>query len=240
MATLSKIIVSSLLGLLFLSCSFNGNSIFGVSGNGEVKTEQRTISESFHSIEASHGLDVYISQSNEESIAVQADENLHELIITEVNDGILKITTSKNIGSASAKKVMLGAVNIKKIKGTSGSDIFSNNTLTAENLEISANSGSDIHLSIEAETVNANASSGSDIKLEGTTNSLTAQASSGADIKAKELIVGQVNAKASSGSDIIVTVTNELEAAASSGGSVKYYGNPTIISKSDDAVKKGD
>lgn len=240
MATLSKIIVSSILGLLFLSCSFNGNSFFGVNGNGDVKTEQRAVSESFHSIEASNGLDVYISQGNEESISVQADENLHELIITEINDGILKITTSKNIGNASAKKVMLDVVNLKKIKGTSGSDVFSTNTITAENLEISANSGSDIHLSIEAETVNAKASSGSDIKLDGTTNSLTAQASSGADIKAKELIVQKVNAKASSGADVTISVTNELEANASSGGSVKYYGNPTIISKTDNAVRKGD
>ncbi len=240
MATLSKIIVSSLLGLLFLSCSFNGNSVFGVSGNGEVKTEQRAVSESFHSIEASNGLDVYISQGNEESIAVQADENLHELIITEVNDGILKITTSKNIGNAAAKKVMLEVVNIKKIKGTSGSDIFSNTTIAAENLEISANSGSDIQLSIDAATVNTNASSGSDIKLNGTANNLSAQASSGADIKAKELIVQKVNAKASSGSDVIITVVKELEAIASSGGSVKYFGNPAIISKTDDVVKKGD
>lgn len=240
MATLSKIIVSSLLGFLFLSCTFNGNFGTGVSGNGAVITEQRSASGSFHTIHASSGLDVYLTQSTTESIAVQADENLHDLIITELNDGILTITTSKNIGRASAKKVLLNVTNLKQIKATSGSDVFSTNTIVTDYLDVSATSGADIQLSIEANHVASNATSGSDISLSGTTKILTTNASSGADIKAKDLIADQVNAKASSGSDITVWVNTELNASASSGGDIKYYGNPTTLSVSENVVRKAD
>lgn len=240
MATLSKIIVSSLLGLLFLSCNFTGSFGTGENGNGNVITQQRSVSESFHTVHASSGLDVYLTQDATESIAVQADENLHDLIVTDLNDGILTITTSKNIGNASAKKVHLNVTNLKQIKATSGSDVFSTNTIVADYLDVSATSGADVQLSLEANNVTSNATSGSDISLSGTTKILSTNASSGADIKAKDLKAEQVSANASSGSDITVSVITELNASATSGGDIKYYGNPTSISASENVTKKSD
>ena len=233
MTTLTKIIVTAVMALLFFSCNFDINFGPGVKGNGNVMTESRTLDTSFHSIHASEGLDVYLTQGNSESIEVQADENLHDIIITEVKDGVLHIHTDENIAHSSAKKVMVEFDDIEKITSTSGSDVYSTNTIKADRLELKSTSGSDMELEIDAETIVCKATSGSDLRLSGTTNRFSAESTSGSDIKAAKLKAKITDAKATSGSDITLYSSEELTAKATSGGDITYYGNPNKVNKSD-------
>lgn len=234
MTTLTKIIVATLLAILSLtlfSCNFDINMNPGVRGNGNVETVERTISEPFNAIKATEGLNVYLTQGNSESIIVEADENLHELILTEVIDGVLKIHTSKNIGRASSKKVMINFKDISAITSTSGSDVYSTNTISADYLKLKSTSGSDMKLEVNTVTLECKSTSGSDLKLSGKTGKLIAEATSGSDIKAANLVAESSQVKATSGADISVNTSKELTASASSGGDIKYYGNPEKVNK---------
>ncbi|MFH4964065.1 head GIN domain-containing protein [Gaetbulibacter sp. M235] len=233
MTTLIKILVSTILSLLLFSCNFDMNFGPGVKGNGNVQIENRTLNQSFNAIKTSQGLDVYLTQGDEESIIIEADENLHNLIKTEVKDNELHIYLEKNIGYASSKKIMVTFKDISKITSTSGSDVISTNTINAENLELNSSSGSDMKLDLNTITLHCNSSSGSDLKLSGKTQKLIAEASSGSDIKAADLIAESSQVKATSGADITVNTAKELTADANSGGDIKYYGNPQIINKTD-------
>ena len=97
MSTLVRIVVTSILSIAMLSCNFSMNLGPGVDGNRHVVSQQRSISNDFESIKVSQGLNLYITQSNDVSLSVEADENLHELIMTEVENGTLRIYTTKNI-----------------------------------------------------------------------------------------------------------------------------------------------
>ena len=108
MSTLIKVIVTAILSLFLSSCNFG----LGVMGNGNVITKERTISGHFDQIEVSRGMDVYLAQGQTESVKVQADENLHDIIITKVDGNTLKIYVDKNIGRSSAKKVIVNFKNI--------------------------------------------------------------------------------------------------------------------------------
>ena len=172
-------------------------------------------------------------QGNEESIVIEADENLLELIKTEVKDNELRIYAEKNIGYAASKKIMVTFKEVSKITSTSGSDVISTNTITADYLELKSSSGSDMKLSVNTTTLDCNSSSGSDIKISGNTEKLVADASSGSDIKASKLMAVSSQVKATSGADITVNTAKELTADANSGGDIKYYGNPDIVNKTD-------
>lgn len=232
MTTLIKIIITTILSLTLFSCNFDINMGSGVKGNGDVVTEIRTINESFTTIKATEGLDVYLTQSDHERIEVEADENLQDLILIEVENGILKIHTKQNIGSASSKQIKVSFKDISSIISTSGSDVYSTNTITVENLELKSTSGSDMKLSVNTTLLNCKSTSGSDMHLSGTTIKLNAEATSGSDIKAADLIAESSHVKATSGADITVNTSKELIAKASSGGDVKYYGNPEKVEKS--------
>lgn len=232
MTTLTKIIATTLLSFLLFSCNFDFN-ITGVQGNGKVTLENRPINEPFQAIKASQGLHVYVTQGNEESLVVEADENLHALIKTEVKDNILHIYAKKNIGHASSKKIMVSFKAVSSISSASGSEVISTNTITSDRLELNTSSGSDMELKINTTQLNCNSSSGSDLKLSGTTKTLVASASSGSDIRAAELKAESSRVNASSGADITVNTAKELTASATSGGDITYYGNPEIVTKKD-------
>ncbi|MGB5419815.1 head GIN domain-containing protein [Algibacter sp.] len=233
MTTLIKFIIATILSLTLFSCNFDMNLNSGVRGNGEVSTEDRTINEPFSSIKASEGLDVYLTQSDNESIRVEADENLHDIILTEVENGILRIHTKENIGWSTSKKVHVSFRDISSITSSSGSDVYSTNTIHSERLDLKSSSGSDMKLDVNTSVLNCDSSSGSDIRLSGKTIKLVAEASSGSDIKAADLMAESSEVKASSGADITVNTSKYLTARASSGGDVRYYGNPEKVDKSD-------
>lgn len=231
MATLIKLIVAAVLSLTLFSCNFDINLNSGVRGDGNVTIETRTLNKPFITIAASKGLDVYLTQGNNESLTIEADENLHELIITEIKDGVLKIHTKENIGYASSKKVHVTFKDISNIIATSGSDVYSTNTINAENLGLTTTSGSDMTLDLNTSLLNCKSTSGSDLRLSGKTGKLIAIATSGSDIKAADLKAESSEITATSGADVIVNTSKELTATATSGGGVKYYGNPKRVSK---------
>lgn len=233
MTTISKFITALIISLLLVSCQFDGNFGFGVRGNGEVETVERSISDDFNEIRISRGLDVYLTQSDDVTLHVEADENLHDIIITEVENGVLRISSDENISFSKSKKVMLSFKDISIIKATSGSDVYSTNTIVADNLELTTTSGSDMELEINAQLVDCKSTSGSDLRISGTTNKLYASATSGSDIKARNLKAKISEARATSGADITLNTSEELYAKATSGGDIKYYGNPKKISKKD-------
>ncbi|WP_299334125.1 head GIN domain-containing protein [uncultured Psychroserpens sp.] len=230
MTTLTKITVTILLSLLLMSCI---NITPGVKGNGNVSTVDRTIEEDFNQVEVSRGLDVYLTQSDSPMLKVQADENLHDIIITEVENGVLKIYADKNISTSESKKVMVNVKDLDLISATSGSDVFSTNTLEADAIKLITTSGADLEVEINAEVTVLAATSGSDLKVSGTTSKLSASATSGSDIKAGQLESQNCTASVTSGAVIIVRAEKSLSASATSGGDIKYLGNPEKVSKSD-------
>lgn len=235
MSTLVRIIVTSILSILMLSCNFSMNLGPGIDGNRNVVNHERSISNDFESIKVSQGLDLYITQGDQVSISVEADENLHEFIMTEVENGVLSVYTTENIRKAASRKVNLSITNISAIKATSGSDVFSTNTIKTDDLELNSTSGADIKLNVKTKTLNCHSTSGSDIIVSGTTTSLIAEATSGSDIKASNLEAETSKVNATSGADISVNTSKELTARATSGADIRYSGNPEKVNKSDNS-----
>ena len=197
-----------------------------INGNGNVITEKRKINTDFTDIKVTSGIDLYITQGKKVSLTVEADENLQELITTEVDNGQLKIYTEKNIWKAKARKVYLTITHIEELAATSGSDVYTENTLKVTNFKVSTTSGADAKISIDATTVNSSATSGSDLRISGKTEHHTSKASSGSSIKAYQLESKNTTAKATSGANIDVYASEYLDAKATSGGDIDYKGNP--------------
>ncbi|PQJ77796.1 head GIN domain-containing protein [Polaribacter porphyrae] len=230
MKTSIKTIFSILFVTIFLS-SCNVNLFNRINGNRNVVTQDRNTKEDFTKIRVSTGLDLYLSQGKSTEITVEADENLHDIIITEVKDGVLKIYSEKNIWRAKARKVYVTVTDLERLTATSGSDVYAKETIKVNAIDISATSGADIRISIDADTVETSATSGSDIEISGTSNKHISSATSGASIDAYELRSKNTTAKATSGADINVFASESIDARASSGGDVDFKGNPKQVNK---------
>ena len=222
------------LAILFIAAIFTscGSNMFnGVVGNRNIVTIERTIKADFTGIKVSTGIDLFIRQGSTNAITVEADENLHELIITEVKEGILKIYTDKNIWKSKARKVYVTIENLTLLKASSGSNVKSESVINTNEIYIDASSGASIDVEVVAKSAVTEASSGSDVKIKGTTINHTARASSGSSINAYKLKSTNANASASSGASINIYASKNMDAKASSGGAIDYTGNPARINK---------
>ncbi len=226
--------ISKLVAFLFITTIFSSCAVdmFNkVTGNRNVVSIDRKATDNFIGVKVSTGLDLYISQGSKNTITVEADENLHDIIITEVENGILKIYSEKSIWKAKSRKVFVTVKTLEILKATSGSDVYGKGVINADEISISATSGADIKISIDAKSVETSSSSGSDINISGVTVNHASSATSGSSIDAYELVSKNVIAKATSGADINIYASEKIEAKANSGGDIDYKGNPKQINK---------
>jgi hypothetical protein len=213
--------------LLFLSsCYFNFRET--VYGNGKVVTEDRP-ADSFNRLKVSSGVDVFITQGEEESLKVIADENLLEYIKTEITDNTLKVYTEANIRQAKSKEVHLVYKQLGEIDISSAGDVEGINRMKADDLDLDLSSAGDLVLDVEAKKINCNISSAGDARLSGTCDELDADLSSAGDLYAWDLVARKAHVNAASAGNARIFATEEVDLSSSSAGDIYYKGDPKTI-----------
>jgi hypothetical protein len=221
---LFTLILSS--SLAFTACAINFGKV--VHGNGNVTKELRTLG-SFDALSASSGVNVYLFQGEEEKIWVEADENLQECVKTRIEGNTLHCYLDCSVKRSKKLNVYVNYKQLKKIKASSGADVYGETMLKAERLLVNVSSGADVKLETEVDFLEGESSSGADLVIKGKANTFYGNASSGADIKADELQVNDCKLNASSAGDIRVHVISKIDASASSGADISYSGNPSFV-----------
>lgn len=204
------------------SCQFLGPSI---KGNGQVTEETRLIT-GYERIKASNGLEVSLIPDSTEYVVVEADENLHEYIRTEMKDKTIEIFVEGQIRWASARKVLVHYRQLNGLQSSSGATIRNEESLRSKYMELAASSGSQQYLSLDTESLDSQCSSGAQIHVSGKCANAEIKASSGAHFKGNAFSARDCIADVSSGAHISVEVQHSITAEASSGGHVNYSGSP--------------
>jgi len=199
-----------------------------VYGDGDVVRKDRPAG-SFTGVKVSTGIDVYLSQSNDMTITVQADENLHEYILTEIKNDILHVYTDANIRRAEMKRVYVTMKKIDYLSTSSAGDIIGETPIRTDDLKMNASSAGDIKVEVYADNVEINISSSGDITITGEADILEGDLSSAGDLNAYNFKVREADLSASSAGDADIYVTERLRARASSAGDINYKGNPKYL-----------
>jgi len=219
------LIVILSLGVTFCS---DGQIRRTVYGNNKVVKKEREAGR-FSGLRVSSGIDVYLRQTGEESIEVEADENLHEYILTEIRDGVLHVYTDANIRKAEMKRVYVTMNDIRSLKTSSAGDIIGETPVKTGVLELSASSAGDIKLEVYVKELEASISSSGDVTLTGEADILNANLSSAGGLNAYGLEVREADVSASSAGDADISVSERLRARSSSAGDINYRGNPKNV-----------
>ncbi len=223
--------LSFILILSLNSCYFDGWGT-GISGNGNVVEEERNVS-GFNGVEVSTGIDVFLTQGNGFEVVVEADENLHDVILTEMKGDRLVIRTDHvNIRNAKSKKVHVTLPDLEELKISSAGDVVSQTPFQCGDLRLSISSAGDLTLEVEADRIDLDISSSGDARLSGTAVVFDASLSSAGDLHAFDLVAGTVDVSVSSAGDARVHATEEISMNASSAGSVYYRGDAHVVRSS--------
>jgi hypothetical protein len=213
---------------LTISACANGQWRKTVYGDGNVVKKERKAG-SFTGVKVSTGIDVFLSQGNNISIQVEADENLHEYILTEVEGNVLHVYTDANIRKAKMKRVYVTVKDVNYLSTTSAGDMIGETPIRTDDLKLNASSAGDVKLEVYAKTVEADISSSGDMTLTGEADMLEGDLSSAGDLNAYNFKVREADIDVSSAGNADIYVTERLRARASSAGDINYKGNPKYL-----------
>lgn len=200
----------------------------------DANAKARTLNASFSGISVSDGIELFLSQGSEESIAVSySDEKYAERFKTEVEAGVLKIYyDNKGVNWSDNNRRKLKAYvsfkTLEKLTASGGADVKLTSGINVNNLDIKFTSGAYFKGAIKGKEISVDQNSGAVMNISGSAEKISLQVSSGAIFKGYEFAVDFCEAKASSGGSVRISVEKELSAKASSGGGIHYKGTAVI------------
>jgi Putative auto-transporter adhesin, head GIN domain len=237
---MKKIIAGSLLLVVALSVCAQTTII------NDANAEKRNAS-GFTAIKVSGGIDLFLSQGDEEAVAVSASEDKYRnRIKTEVSDGLLRIWFDGdgiNWGWVSNKKLRayVSVKTLKKLEASGASDVIVSGTLKGGDMEMHFSGASDFKGALNTSTLKIRINGASDMTVSGTAGTVEISASGASDFKGYNFSVDNCDATASGASDIKITVNKEMNANASGASDIKMKGNGVIRKTSNNgasSVKK--
>ncbi len=210
---------------------FSGGSFpFGVdcvTGSGNVTSDMRNLVE-FKRVSASTGVNVYLEKGGEANARVEAEDNIIELVKTEVRGGKLEVYIDRCIRNIKPVNVYVSFQEIEELNAQSAGRIIGRSVIGGENIKIDASSAGEVEVEVEAIDVTLDADSAGSITVEGKADNLYADASSSGRINAFELVSDLVDVSASSAGVAQVHASLKLKAKATSGGKVQYTGDAEV------------
>ena len=202
----------------------------GVRGDGNVTTDTRATS-SFNAIVVTGSVDVYLSQGEKEEVTVEADQNLLEIIRTEVKGNTLHIYETKNIRKADARKVYITFQELNSLIAKGATDVYGRTPIRTESLEVGISGASDVTLEIYTNELICRIDGAADGYLSGEVKAMIARVSGSSDLEAGNLISQTCQVETDGASDAQVHATESLDAKASGSSDIEYRGNPKTLRK---------
>jgi len=189
----------------------------------------------FHAIKLSSAFDVYITQSNEESVAVSASETKYrDEIEVKVEGGVLVVGLKKNglfkkFNEGKMKlKAYISFKDIDKLDVSGACDVYIQGQVKADNLKLILSGASDLKGEFNVTKMDIDLSGASDMTVKGAASNLKIEASGASSFKGYDFRTDYCDADVSGASGIQITVNKELSAKASGASDVRYKGDGLI------------
>ncbi len=190
--------------------------------------EMRSINGSFNKIKVSNAIDLYLSQADNESLAVSASEDKYKANIkTVVENNVLKIYYDGDrnwMGKGRKLKVYVSFKNIEELDASGASDVVIAGTLKVDKLKLNLSGASDLGGRIEVGNLEVECSGASDISVSGYATTVKIRSSGASDFKDYDFVTDNCTVDCSGASDVKITVNKEISAQASGASNVYYKG----------------
>ncbi|MFD2999817.1 head GIN domain-containing protein [Pontibacter toksunensis] len=205
-------------------------------GNGNIQTQNRNVSD-FKGINVSGGFAVEITQGNQESLRLEADENLLDNIKTEVRNGVLHIYNEDGVTTKKGMKAYITLRELNSIDISGGVKVTGNSPFKTDALKMDMSGASNVKLDINTNKLEADMSGASKVELTGRADEVRMDMSGASKIEAADLQAKRMKVQASGASKVRVYATETLDIDASGATSVAYKGSPSITAETSSAAK---
>lgn len=204
------------------------NPFWGIKGNGHVVKQERSV-KSFNAISVGGAFEVFLTQGDSESLVVEADENLLEVIETKISHETLYIRTKENIKNSTQLNLYITIRTLEMLDLSGAVELSSENRISGERLEVESSGASEIELDLKLERLSMDISGASEIDLYGKAEKVDLDLSGASELDAYDFFVVDMNLDVSGAGEARVNVSGALDAEVSGAASIRYKGSPSLI-----------
>jgi len=220
-----------LLSVIFIGLTTFAQGWFGkeIKGNGNLVHKTRNVG-NYDEIVVAGSFDVNLVSGTEGKLDIKIEDNLLAYLITEVDNGKLKIRWKKGVNINTHKGIFI-EVPFKKIDGVSlkgSGDITSEDTIKSSEFNVSLAGSGDITLSINAENTTSKVMGSGNITIEGESDYLEVLVTGSGGFHGFGFDTNDVDAKVTGSGDIEIFVDEKLTGTIIGSGDIDYKGNPEI------------
>jgi hypothetical protein len=219
------------LPIAFASCRFMSGR--KVRGNGNIKTEERTVSH-FKNVEVRGSINVYVSQGDIKPVKIEGDENLLQYVevIEEGDRLIVRERPGFNLEPSGDLRIHVTAPVYNTIEVSGASDIIGETKINnPENLDLHVSGAGIIKMEVDAPKLKADISGSGSIDLKGQTKEVDLGLSGAAHAHCFDLLSENTSVDISGAGSAEVYASMKLDASVSGAGSVSYKGNATSVNQ---------
>ncbi len=219
------IFLFAILAMTTQSCFYLGGK--RVRGNGDVKTEERNVS-SFDEVEVHGAMDVMVSQGDERSVKVEADENLMQYIEIEQEGNTIKIGTKQgyNLRPSHKMRVYVTSPSYSRLDVSGACNIITQNKLSGNGpIALEMSGAGKIKADVDAPRVKASISGSGSVEMTGETKDFDLHLSGAGKARCYDMKSENTTVDISGAGSAEVYASVNLDAGVSGAGSVRYRGN---------------
>jgi Putative auto-transporter adhesin, head GIN domain len=213
---------------------FNDGEVFmgpGERGSGNVVAETRAVS-NFRAIEIDYPATVLVKQGPQESLEIEAEDNLLPNLKTQVKNGTLEIfyrrENGKHVNPTKTVKITIVVKNLDDVAFTSAGELTVEK-LKTDNLDVSLSGAGNLDLEqVQIKGLQVSLSGAGSMNASGTADDLDLSISGFGDFNGADLHDKVARVNISGAGSATVWVDKELTASISGAGSVSYYGSAAV------------
>lgn len=224
-----SVLIPIVIGIAASFTSCKKHLFNSIKGKGETVTETRNLS-GFNKISLSIDGDLSYVQDSVYFVEISAQQNVLDVITTDIDAGRLKIGSSKWIRKHNGIHIIVHSPDLRAVDLSGSGNVESSSNILTTDLELNVSGSGNINFaSVHSDELEVKISGSGNIVVSGgvVTNQKATISGSG-NVEMENLTANNSDAKISGSGSITVWVLDELKATISGSGNIRYKGNPIV------------
>ena len=198
-----------------------------IRGEGGTVTADLNLNE-FNGIKLEVDAEVFLTQGNNQSVTVEAEDNIIDVLDLDVQNNIWKIEFDQCVRDHDDIRIFITMPNIRFLSITGSGLIRGENNFNVNNIDLRISGSGDMDLALDAANVDARISGSGKMFLEGNTEEFDFSIAGSGDYRAFDLNAERGDIEVTGSGDSEVRVNDFLDIEINGSGDVYYKGFPAL------------
>ncbi len=204
-------------------------NFFGIKGEGPLMENTRAVL-AFDGIELNIAADVFIVPGEAGTLRIEGQQNILDVLETNVTDNKLVIRFSKNVRTSEGISIYASLPTLRTLDISGSGTCTSRQTIESVSIEVEISGSGSANLDIVTNKLNAAISGSGMLNVKGSAVETNYDISGSGSVEASNVNTKNCRTEISGSGRATVYVIDKLDADISGSGTIMYTGSPVVTS----------